>query len=263
MHPIAFQLGAITIYWYGILVALGFIAGVWTAGRRGLIHGLKADDIADSAPWILVGAIIGARALHVISYWHEEFAAQPIKEIFMVQKGGLVFYGGFIGSSIATILYTWRKKIPLWRFADALTPSIALGHAFGRVGCLMTGCCFGKACTLPWAITFPPGHETHPMGEAAVAVHPTQIYEAVLNFGLYLFLAWCYRRKKFDGQVFAIYLMCYAVLRSVVEVFRADYKPGEYFFNGAVSPGQFVSIGIITAGFVLFGILSRRRVATK
>ena len=263
MHPIAFHLGPLTIYWYGILVALGFVVGVWTAGKRGLLHGLTPDQVSDAAPWLLIGSIIGARLLHVISYWQQEFAGKPFTEVFMIQKGGLVFYGGFIGAALATILYTRVKKIGLWKFADALTPSIALGHAFGRFGCLMTGCCFGKACNLPWAITFPPGHETHPFGEPAVAVHPVQIYEAVLNFGLYLFLAWLYRRKKFNGQIFAVYLMCYAVLRSFVEVFRADYKLTEYFFNGTVSPGQFVSIAIITAGIILFWRLPRPTAATK
>jgi phosphatidylglycerol:prolipoprotein diacylglycerol transferase len=174
----------------------------------------------------------------------------------MVQKGGLVFYGGFIGACIATIIYSRIKKIKLWKLADAFAPSIALGHAFGRIGCLMTGCCFGKACSAPWAITFPVGHETHPVGSSAIPVHPTQIYESVLNFGLYLFLAWMYRRKKFDGQIFALYLVCYAILRSVVELFRADYARSEYVF-GVISPGQFVSIFIITAGAILFWKLPR------
>ncbi len=263
MHPIAFEFGPLTIYWYGILVALGFIAGIWTAGRRGVRDGLKPEVVSDAAPWILIGAIIGARVLHVISYWDTEFAHKPFKEVFMIQKGGLVFYGGFIGAALATILFTWLKKIPLWKFADAVTPSIALGHAFGRIGCLMTGCCFGKQCSLPWAITFPPGHETHPVDQPGIPVHPTQIYEALLNFGLYLCLAWFYRRKKFNGQVFAVYLVCYAILRSFVEVFRADYKPAEYYFNGMVSPGQFVSIGIIATGLVLFFVLPRKSAATK
>ena len=263
MHPIAFHIGPLTIYWYGILVALGFIAGIWTAGRRGVKDGLKPDQISDAAPWLLIGAMVGARILHVVSYWREEYASKPWTEIFMIQKGGLVFYGGFIGAAIATLLYTRLKKIPLWKFGDAIAPSIALGHAFGRVGCLMTGCCFGKACSLPWAITFPEGHETHPMGDMAISVHPTQIYEALLNFGLYLFLAWFYQRKKVSGQVFAMYLICYAVLRSFVELFRADYKSSEYFLHGLISPGQFVSIGIITAGLLLFFLLPRRTVGAK
>ncbi|MEP6663244.1 MAG: prolipoprotein diacylglyceryl transferase family protein, partial [Verrucomicrobiota bacterium] len=127
----------------------------------------------------------------------------------------------------------------------------ALGHALGRIGCLMTGCCYGKECSAPWAIRFPVGHATHPSGSPGIPVHPTQVYEALLNFGLYFLLAWFYRRKKFDGQILAIYLLCYALVRSFVEHFRADYKPADYFFNGMISPGQLISIGIFAAGLVL------------
>ncbi len=212
------------------------------------------DAVMDFAPWLMLGVIIGARSLHVISYWNEQYAGKPWTEIFMIQHGGLVFYGGFIGASLATILYTRFKKIPLWKFADVLAPSIALGHGFGRIGCLMTGCCFGKECSAPWAIRFPVGHETHPVGSLALPVHPTQIYESLLNFGLYFLLAYLYRRKKFDGQIFGTYLLSYAVVRSFVEHFRADYSPSEYFFHGLVSPGQFVSIGIFVAGLILLCI---------
>ena len=257
MHPIAFQLGSFSVHWYGILTAVGFLLGFWTASKRGVRDGLAPDKIMDFAPWLLFSAIIGARILHVISYWDAEFSQKPLTEIFMVQKGGLVFYGGFIGACIATIVYSRVKQLPLWKLADALAPSIALGHAFGRIGCLMTGCCYGQACTLPWAIRFPVGHETHPVGGEAIPVHPTQIYESILNFGLYFGLAWLYRRKKFNGQIFASYLVGYAILRSFVELFRADYKPAEYFFGGRVSPGQMVSIAVITAGIILFWKLPR------
>lgn len=259
MHPIAFQFGNFSIHWYGILTAAGFLAGLWTASRRAPLSKISGEAVMDFAPWLMIGVIIGARFLHVISYWNEEYANKPWTEIFMIQHGGLVFYGGFIGASLATILYTRRKKIALWKFADVIAPSISLGHGFGRLGCLMTGCCFGKQCSLPWAVRFPVGHETHPVGFPAIPVHPTQIYESILNFSLYFFLAWLYRRKKFDGQIFAAYLLCYAVIRSFVEMFRADYAPSEYFFNGTVSPGQFVSIGIFAAGLILFWLKFPRR----
>jgi phosphatidylglycerol---prolipoprotein diacylglyceryl transferase len=259
VHPIAIQLGTFSIHWYGILTAAGFLLGLWTASRRGLRGGISADAVMDFAPWLMLGVIVGARFLHVVTYWREEFAHEPWTEVFMIQRGGLVFYGGFIGATIALLIYVRRKKLPFLKFADVLAPSLALGHAFGRIGCLMTGCCFGKQCSLPWAVHFPPGHETHPVGSAGMGVHPTQIYESILNLCLYFFLAWLYRRKKFDGQILAAYLLCYAVLRSFVEIFRADYKASEYFFNGALSPGQFVSIGIFAAGLILFWSKSPKR----
>jgi phosphatidylglycerol:prolipoprotein diacylglycerol transferase len=173
----------------------------------------------------------------------------------MIQHGGLVYYGGLIGSILGCLLYTGLKKIPVWKISDALAPSIALGYVFGRIGCLLNGCCYGHACDLPWAIHFPVGHETYPQG-----VHPTQIYDSLLNLVLYAALAWMYRRKKFDGQIFALYLMCYAVTRSIVEAFRGDYD--EAHRHGGLTPAHLVSIGIFAAGVVLF-FWRRRSSATE
>src|SRR6185369_10466931 len=167
MHKVALHIGSWPIHWYGVLVATGFLAGLWTASRRAVRDGLTSDQVLDSGPWMIIGTIIGARALYVATYWKESFAGFPISEIFMVQKGGLVFYGGFIGAVISVATYTWRKKIATWKLADALAPSIALGYVFGRIGCLMNGCCYGRECTLPWAITFPRGHETFPLDAPA------------------------------------------------------------------------------------------------
>lgn len=257
MHPIAFKLGTWPLHWYGVLVATGFLAGLWTASRRAPRYGLKAEQVGDAGPWMILGTILGARLLYVTTYWKEKFATEPWWEVFMVQHGGLVFYGGLIGASLAVMLYCTFRKVPLWKLADAFAPSIALGYVFGRLGCLMNGCCYGRACALPWAIRYPIGHDTHPDGGEAVGVHPTQIYDSLLNLALYLFLAWLYRRKKFDGQVFATYLVCYAFTRSLVEYFRGDYTPG-HIHGGFFTPAQLVSVGIFAAGLALAVVLAQR-----
>ena len=250
MHKVAFEIGGLTIHWYGVLVAAGFLAGLWTASRRGLRDGIKSETIADLGTWLLLGAIAGARIFYVVSYWREDFAGKPFWEILKVRQGGLVFYGGLIGASLAVVFYTRAKQLPLWKIADVLAPSIALGQVFGRFGCLMTGCCYGRPTDLPWAIRFPPDHWT-----GGVPVHPTQIYEALLNLALYGALAWFYRRKKFDGQIFAAYLVGYALLRTFVESFRGDY-PVRYL-GGVATPAQLVSAGILVAGLFLFWRLPR------
>ena len=176
MHPIAFHLGSLTIRWYGVMVALAFVAGLWTAGRRGLLSGFNPEKIYDLGPWLILGGLVGARIFYVVEYWRESFAGLPVWEIFMIQHGGLVFYGGFIGAALAGIFYARRKQLPLWRLADVIAPSIALGSIFGRIGCLLNGCCYGRECSAPWAIHFPAGHETYPFG-----VHPPEIYDALLN----------------------------------------------------------------------------------
>lgn len=254
MHPIAFKLGPLTVHWYGIMMAIAFIAGLWTASRRGRRDGISAEKILDIGPWLIVGTIVGARILHVATYWHEEFAGKPILEIFAVWHGGLVFYGGLIGASLATILYARWKQIPLWKLADVLAPSIPLGYVFGRIGCFLNGCCYGRACDLPWAVAYPPNNLN---GAPTFPVHPVQIYDSLMNLGLYIGLAWLYRRKKFDGQVFGAYLLCYAVTRSIAESFRGDYD--QYHIHGALhlTPGQLVSIGIFVAGIALLVVLRR------
>lgn len=248
MHGVAFQLGGFTVYWYGVLAAAGFLTAFWTASRRAPREGFSPELIADLAPWLIGGAIVGARLFYVATHWQSDFAGQPFWSIFALSRSGLVWYGGLIGASLATIIYARLKKVSLWKVADVIAPSIALGHLFGRFGCLMTGCCYGRPTHLPWGIRFPSDHWT-----GGVPVHPTQIYEALLNGLLYVGLMALYRRKKFDGQIFGIYLVGYALLRGFVEAFRGDY-PTYYF--GHVTPAQFLSVGILAAGAVLLWRLS-------
>jgi len=263
VHPIAFQWGELRVTWYGILVVCGFMAGLWTASRRGIRDGLNPESILDMGPWLMAGTVVGARVWYVASYWSNvvkdaaDFHHSPIIEAFMVQHGGLVFYGGLVGASLACVMYARSKKLPLWKVSDALAPSIALGCAFGRWGCLMNGCCYGRPAEGPggaapwWSIQYPVTHESFPH-----YVYPVQIFDSALNLALFAGLAWFYRRKKFDGQVFAVYLMCYAVTRSFVEMFRGDYTP-EHLFHGLVTPGQLTSVVGVIVGAILLWKLPR------
>jgi phosphatidylglycerol---prolipoprotein diacylglyceryl transferase len=252
VHPVAFNLFGFPIYWYGVLAGVGFVLAFWTGSRRAAREGLPGEAIMNLAPWIIGGAIIGARLLYVINYWDEEFAGRPWHRFITIGRSGLVFYGGLIGASLGTIIYCWKNRYPLWKVGDVMGPSVALGHAFGRIGCLMTGCCYGRACSLPWAIHFPPGSNA----PAGVGLHPTQIYESALNFLFYGFLMWRYRHKRFDGQIFAIYLMGYAILRAFVEMFRGDYE--KHYIGGILTPGQSVSILIFAIGMGLWFWLSAK-----
>jgi phosphatidylglycerol:prolipoprotein diacylglycerol transferase len=257
VHKIAFTIGSFEVAWYGVLLAIGFLAGFWLAARRAPRTGVDPNIVYDLIPWLLIGSIAGARTLYVISYWKQDFANAPWWEVFMVRHGGLVYYGGLIGAVVGVILYAWRKHINVWRLGDVLSPSIPVGYFFGRFGCLMNGCCYGRPTNLPWAIRFPADHPSWRAIEATQCngVHPTQIYDSLLNLGLWVGLAWLYRRKKFDGQVFAVYLMAYAVLRSIVEVFRGDYPV--YYLGGFITPAQLLSIAIVIAGIALYISLSR------
>ncbi len=253
------------------MVALAFLAGLWTASRRAPHDGIASEKVLDLGPWLIVGAIIGARALYAATYWDALmekplFPQAPWTEIFMVQRGGLVYYGGLIGAALACLIYASVRTLPLWKLADVLTPSVALGCVFGRIGCLLNGCCFGRVCSMPWAIRFPnqsfAWQQQFDLGlvgksDPSLPVHPTQIYDALLDLGLYLGLALLLRRKRFDGQVFATYLIGYAITRSFMEMFRGDYT-SEHLHWG-MTPAQLVGIGILVTGVILFRLLQRRR----
>ena len=257
MHPILFHLGSFPVHSYGVMTALAFVFGLWTATLRAKRVNVSGEMIADVTLWLMIGTILGARTVYVVTYWKDQFAGQPLTEIFAIWHGGLVYYGGLIGATTAGIIYLRWKRAPLWKIADVIAPSIALGSVFGRIGCLLNGCCFGRACDAPWAISFPADNPLHP---PTTPVHPTEIYDALLNFALYLFLAGLFRRRKFDGQIFATYLICYAITRSFVEHFRGDYNDAHHHLG--LTPAQLVSVPIFLTGLALAVILSRRP-ATK
>ncbi len=250
VQPLAFKLGSLEVHWYGVMIAAGFLAGVWTANRRARNVGLDPELITNLLFWLLLAGIVGARVLYVVTYWREEFAGRPFSKVF-TERAGLVFHGGLIAAILVGAWYVRAKKLPLWKTADLLVPSVALGHAFGRLGCFMTGCCYGAPCDLPWAVRFPAGH-----ARAGELLHPVQIYESLGNLVIAGVLMRLYPRKKFDGQVFAAYLMCYGLLRGALEVFRADNQVR--FLGDKISTAQLISVGLVVIGAVLWRHLRKR-----
>jgi len=254
-----FEIGGFSLHTFGLLVGLGFIAGLWIANRCGHRDGIPAGAISDLViPWILLGGMVGARIVYVVSYWDEQFAGHPLGEIFQVWKGGLVFYGGLAGAALTAIVYIVRKDLPLWRVADCLAPGIALGHVFGRLGCFMNGCCHGRPSDLPWAVRFPKG--VLPFEHA---VHPAQLYEAALNLALCAALVAFHARRRFDGAVFASYLIAYAFIRTITEWFRGDYAFISNPASGRFTPGQTTSALILVTGIALWFTLRSRPRSTS
>ena len=237
---------------------MGFVLGLWTASRNARRARLDPELPYDLAPWLIGGGLLGARLLYVFSYWSKDFAGQPFSEVFAIWKGGLVFYGGLIGATLAGVIAIRRRKLPLWRVADCLAPGIALGHVFGRTGCLLNGCCYGRGSDLPWAIRYPEAHSTFPH-----LVHPAQVYESLLNLAFFAALTWLHRRRKFDGQVFATYLIGYAFIRSFSEFFRGDYDVISRPAAGVFTPGQTTSALILGVGLAIFFALRGKHLTTN
>jgi phosphatidylglycerol:prolipoprotein diacylglycerol transferase len=253
LKPILFTVGDFSLHSFGVLVALGFMAGLWVASRNAMRVGINGEFIYDLAPWLIGGGLLGARVLYVVSYWDRDFAGEPLGEVFAVWRGGLVFYGGLIGATGLAVIRLRMLKQPVWRVADCLASGIALGHVFGRLGCLANGCCYGRPADAPWAVHYPRGHETFPIAALTpTAVHPAQLYEAALNLAFFGALLWLFRRRRFDGQVFAGYLIGYAFIRAVAELFRGDYSQQSAPLIGVFTPGQKTSVLILACGLSLW-----------
>jgi phosphatidylglycerol:prolipoprotein diacylglycerol transferase len=257
MDPVCFTLFGHTVYWYGVLLAAGFGAGLlhltWLARREGRDPAFASD----LAFWIIIGGILGARVAYVLGNWGE-FAQNPL-QILRIDKGGLVFYGGFFGAGLAIWLFARARKVPLlWLFDYTLT-ALPLGHALGRLGCFINGCCHGAvhagwpACTYParssvWWDQVSDGLITE-RALSALPVWPVQLFEAIANLLIYLILFVAYRRRHSNGALVATYFLLYATARFCLEFLRGDLSD-RVIVHGLTS-AQWVSVGLFAAALIL------------
>src|SRR5437660_12860088 len=189
---------AIPLHTYGLLIATAFLVAMQLAGRSARRAGLDRERVMDLCFWILLAAMVGSRILFIMVNW-QDYAHDPAS-IFAFWKGGLVFYGGFISASLVSIRYMRKHRMPFFPYADAIIPSVAIGHAIGRLGCFAAGCCWGAACDarLPWAAKFPPeslayqsqaaSHLLAPGALYTIPIHPTQLYESLGELGIFVAL---------------------------------------------------------------------------
>lgn len=251
MHPILIEFGPFKLFTYGLLVALGFLAFLWVGTREARRYGIAAKDFQDLGFTVLLSAIVGARLFFVVLEWRY-FLENPL-QLVALWKGGLVFYGGFVGATVAAVWLARRRRLPAWDTADAVAPALALGQALGRLGCFFAGCCYGAACDLPWAVTFT---DPNSLARLGVPLHPTQLYEAAADLSLFALLYFGVApRRRAPGRVFGWYLVLYPALRFVVEMFRDDPRGA----LGPLSTSQAVGIPLFAAG--LWILLARRRAA--
>lgn len=258
MYPKILDLGPLTIHTYGLLLALAFIAGIWLASRNAAKSGLNPDSIWNLGLIVIFSALVGAKLLLFISDW--SYYSENPREIFSLAtlRSSGVYYGGLILALAASAIYLHRAKMPSWKVADIMAPGIALGQSIGRLGCLSAGCCYGKPTTLPWGIRFTDPYSAENVGVPLnVPLHPTQIYESVGAFLLFVYLMWRLKRNHFTGQVILEYLGLYAALRFVIEFYRGDEDRG-YVLHGLLSTSQFIGILTIVAAVVAFVYLRRR-----
>lgn len=260
----------IPIYGYGAMVLVGFTSALWFARARAKTIGLNPDLILDSAFWLLLCGMIGGRTAYLVQYSHVvyrdvENIPQALFATINLTEGGLVVIGALVGGGLGAYAFCRRRGILFLEFADLIIPAVFIGMMFGRIGCLLNGCCFGDACDLPWAITFPRGSVTFeilehrgfvdPAAAATIPLHPTQIYAAINNLILALVTGTYFWYRRTAGDVFALGLILYPITRILLEFLRAD-EMGQLGTSLTIS--QIYSLIILTCGITLL-ITNRRR----
>ncbi len=257
MHPILFQIGSLPIRSYGLMVAIAFAASIWLARRRAPGRGVEPDAIIDMAFFVIIASIIGARIAYVIVHW-EYYVGDPLRA-FKIWDGGLALYGGMILGTVAGLLFFKRRGIDMWVGADITAPSLALGVGIGRIGCFLNGCCFGKHCELPWAVTFPTvsGAGTWFPG---VPLHPTQIYESVSAIAVMALLLLLDRRRRFPGFLLWTFLLLLSIYRFLIDPLRFYESTSMVVESEAfnLTSNQLMGIFLALTSVVFLVALSRR-----
>jgi phosphatidylglycerol:prolipoprotein diacylglycerol transferase len=261
------------VFGYGAMVFLGFVAAGWSAMRRAKTVGIEPEVIWDLITWIFIAGIGGARLFYVVQKQYETGAvfagvSGPGEFLFRLVNltdGGLVLLGGVLAVVAAVIVFCRRRGLPPLRMGDVIVPSFFIGLGFGRLGCLMNGCCFGDRCTLPWAIHFPQQSAAWsllfdrgflgPEATTTYGLHPTQIYSSITAFLLAWLTALYFRRRPFDGAVLALGMLLYASKRFVVELLRGD-ELGQFGTMFTIS--QWMSAAIFVSGLILMAWLTMR-----
>ena len=262
-NPVAFTIFSHDIRWYGIMFAIGVATGYYLMQRNRKYVGVKADQVADLTFIMVIAGVVGARLFYVIEFFDSfkytvingitvrRTGWQIFLEAFRVDHGGLVFYGGCILCIAALFAYCRRKKLDPLRMADLMAPSAALGHAFGRIGCFLNGCCFGTPCHCSWGVQYPDIYHVC----AGQTLYPVQLFESANNFVLAGILCFALARLK-RGQTFTLYLTLYAIARFLLEFIRGDNTD---FLFGIFSPGQSVALLIAPISLFFFFYFARKK----
>jgi len=249
---IAFQIGPIVIRWYGILMALSIVVGLWIGHRQARREGLPADDIITIGQWSILAGLLGARLYEVAFNW--DYYGQFPKKIFAVWEGGLAIHGGLIVGPLVGIWLARRWHVPILRGLDVTGPSFAIGQAIGRWGNFFNEEAFGMPTNLPWRLYISPPHR--PPGFTQYEYfHPTFLYESLWDLGVFLLLVFWLRPrlKSQPGALFFSYIGLYSIGRFIIEGIRLDS-----FWLGPFRVAQLASLAGVAVAIVGLAWTRRR-----
>ena len=234
------QIGPFSFPGYGFMIGIGLALGLIFGYVRARRRNIPLEHVLDIALYGFIAAFVGAKLLHIIVNF-QEFLENPI---VIIASGGFVLYGGLILGLITICTYCKLKKIDFGYYMDLFIPTIPMGHAFGRLGCFMAGCCYGQQTDSWIGVIFP----VNSLAPSGVPLIPTQLISAIGNLIIASILIALYGKLKYKGQIGALYLMLYGVCRFIIEFFRDDYRGA----IGFLSTSQFISIFIIAISIGLF-----------
>ncbi|PSN14929.1 prolipoprotein diacylglyceryl transferase [filamentous cyanobacterium CCT1] len=246
--PIAFQLGPLTIRWYGLLITTGLLLGITLAQRLGQRRGLDPERIGDLAIWLVLGALPGARLYYVLFEW-PRYADRPLSAL-AIWQGGIAIHGAILGGAIAALLFARRYKLSFWQLADVVAPALVLGQAIGRWGNFFNSEAFGSPTSLPWRVYIPPAQRPPGLGDVAY-YHPTFLYESLWNLGVLGLVLWLFfwglrhPGRLRTGTIFLVYFATYSLGRFWIEGLRLDS-----LMLGPLRIAQVVSLAGIAFGTV-------------
>ena len=251
MHPKLIEIGSFFLPSYGVMIALAFLAGIGITQRLAQRAGLDKEAVVNLAVYCALAGLAGAKLfMYVFDFGYYVQHPGEILSLASLQAGG-VFQGGLIAALVVAVFYMRRKRLLVWPTADAFAPGIAAGHAIGRVGCFLAGCCWGSRCDLPWSVTFTNPDSGRLFGTPLnIPLHPSQLYESFSEALIFVVLYRAYQRQHRPGQIIGLYLVLYSVVRFVVEFFR--FHEQALPFGGPFSLTQWISLVLFGYGMWLW-----------
>jgi phosphatidylglycerol:prolipoprotein diacylglycerol transferase len=260
VHPEIAHWGVIHIRSYGLLLAVAFLFGTWISLREARRLRLDEDRVVNVILVALVAGVLGARMLYVLEHVSE--FRREWGSVLALWQGGLTLYGGVVAGAFAGLVAARRQRLPMWVVADALTPALAIGTMFGRIGCFLNGCCYGRPTTLPWGVHFPPDSFAG-LEFGNSAVHPSQLYFAALGLALFALVLALRGRFTVPGQLFWLFLLLFSLARVPLDFTRA-YESGSELLSVAgvaITESQLTSLMLALFSALMMLRLARERTA--
>lgn len=268
MYPTLFHIGSFPVRSYGTMVIIGFLLALWRTMKvcerrmktepEGSPRRIPPENLSDLGLLCLLFGLLGARLLYVMLDW-KTFVKNPLS-FLRLWEGGLSLHGSLIGGILVLIFYSRKKKLSLAAVGDLAAPTFFLAYAFGRIGCFLNGCCYGGACSLPWAAVFP--DENHP-GQLTVPSHPIQLYATIVTLLIFAFLVRWESRPHRDGELFWGGIALYGIYRFLIEFLRVGATSTILIPSLNLTETHLISLVMIAAGSIGLAKLRRRDTTPK